>query len=64
MTGATHASRTVNALQKDGREQGEGEGLVLREVLNKEVQDDDVDEDIDDRCRKVWFQRRAAPCDA
>lgn len=44
-----------NALQQDGREQGEGEGFAehLGDVLDEQVQDDHVDEDVNNRCRGV-----------
>ena len=46
-----------HALEQNGREEREGEGLAehLGEVLHEQVQDDHVDEDINDRRRSVWL---------
>ena len=47
-----------NALEQDGCEQREGEGLAehLGEVLHEQVQDDHIDKDINHRRRGVWLQ--------
>jgi len=55
-----HQDDLENALQQDGREQGDREGLgeYLRDVLHEQVQHDHVDEDVDDRGRHVGFHGR------
>ena len=47
-----------NAFQQDGCEQRESERLAdyLREVLHEQVQHDDVDKDVNDRCRDARLQ--------